>query len=373
MRILHIGKYYKPDIGGIEKVTFDIVTGLQDDILQLDVLCHNKSFNTVHEIAGPCNIYRLGTWGTFASTPIIRYSCVSIMKRIIQNYDILHIHLPNPLLAILLLYSNYKGKIIIHWHSDIIRQKFFLFFFSFFQKRLLDKATLIIVTSPNYKDNSVFLKPYANKVTVVPLSVERTDITINPVIVNKIKSHYKRKIIFSVGRLVYYKGFDYLIKAAKHLPEDTVVLICGKGPEQKKLERLIDENHLQDKVNLLGYLTDSELGSYYEACDVFCLPSISKAESFGLVQLEAMILGKPVVSTRIKGSGVDWVNLNEVSGLTVEPANEKALALALNRILSDDDLYQKYSAGAKARIQKLFLRKNFINQLKEIYQSLLDD
>ena len=166
--------------------------------------------------------------------------------------------------------------------------------------------------------------------------------------VDSIRKTYKnKKIIFSLGRLVYYKGFEYLIDSAKYLSEDYIILIGGIGPLYKELDNKIKLLKLENKVKLLGRIEDNDLGNYYEACDIYCLSSIVKSEAFGIVQIEAMSFSKPVIATKIKGSGVDWVNKHKESGINVNPKNGEELANAIKKIISNHNLYKKYSQGAK--------------------------
>ncbi|WP_392389176.1 glycosyltransferase, partial [Elizabethkingia miricola] len=132
--------------------------------------------------------------------------------------------------------------------------------------------------------------------------------------------------MFSLGRLVEYKGYEYLIRAAQHLDENYQIIIGGKGPLMNSLTELIAELGVQEKVTLLGFVEDDNIPDYFEACDMFCLSSIWKTEAFAIVQIEAMSCGKPVISAHIPGSGVSWVNKDGVSGLVVESENEMALA-----------------------------------------------
>ena len=173
--------------------------------------------------------------------------------------------------------------------------------------------------------------------------------------------------MFSLGRLVPYKGYKYLIAAAQYLKDDFVILIGGMGELKEELQKEINELRLQHKVKLLGRISDEDLPAYYGACDVFCLSSIQKTEAFGIVQIEAMSCGKPVVATRIPQSGVAWVNAHGVSGLNVMPGNAIELAQAIEAITENKDTYARYSAGAKERYHELFTKKRMIEKCLNIY------
>ena len=203
-------------------------------------------------------------------------------------------------------------------------------------------------------------------------------IGIDPIIPNQEKSavireKYKgKRIVFSLGRIVEYKGYKYLIEAAKYLQDDYIILIGGNGPLKLKLQYFIEANHLCNKVELLGRISDDDLPAYYGACDLYVLSSIWKTEAFGIVQIEAMSCGKPVVATKIAGSGVSWVNEDGVSGINVEPENAEEIAKAIVSILSDKESYCRFSQGAKNRYDTLFRKELMIDKCVELYKSLIN-
>ncbi len=176
-----------------------------------------------------------------------------------------------------------------------------------------------------------------------------------------------KKIVFSLGRLVAYKGYCYLVAAAKYLGDDFVVLIGGTGALESELQREIDKLGLHEKVRLLGRINDEDLPAYYGACDVFCLSSVQKTEAFGIVQIEAMSCGKPVVATRIPHSGVSYVNAHGISGLNVTPGNAYELSEAIKTIVGNKETYEHFSKGAKERYETLFTKNIMIKKCLEIY------
>ena len=167
-----------------------------------------------------------------------------------------------------------------------------------------------------------------------------------------------------------YKGFGYLVESAKYLSDDYVILIGGQGPLKDELEQMIRENGLQDKVKLLGRLSDQEVASCFGACDIYCMSSVFKNEAFGIVQIEAMSAGKPVVATKIPGSGVSWVNEDQVSGINVEPADPEALAGAFRTIMETPGLHEKYSGQAKERFNLMIVKEQMIRNCLSIYNKI---
>tara|TARA_Y100000768_G_scaffold388280_1_gene383261 strand:- start:2343 stop:3467 length:1125 start_codon:yes stop_codon:yes gene_type:complete len=372
LKVLQLGKFYPPHVGGIESVMLDIVEGLNERNITCDILCSNKKFKYLEEINNKNKIYRTKTYGILFSTSITP-QMIKKLKEIIDQYDIIHIHLPDPMANLALFFANpKKQKIIVHWHSDIVKQKILLKFYKPLQTWLLNKADIIICTSKKYAQESPFLHKYRNKCEIVPLCVNVNKFIINDEKIALLKSEYKdKKVIFSLGRLVSYKGFKYLIKAAKYLDESYNIIIGGNGPLKKDLEDCITKNNLSKKVKLLGRISDKDLASYYQLADIFCLPSISKAEAFGIVQIEAMQFKVPVVASMINGSGIDWVNKNDYSGINVEKRNPKSIALGIKKICSTKKIYDGFSERAYLRYLEKFTKDKMNNSIQAIYKKVL--
>jgi rhamnosyl/mannosyltransferase len=238
------------------------------------------------------------------------------------------------------------------------------------QSWLIRRAEVIVGTTPPYLKASPFLQKAQQKTVAIPIGIPK------PIPQREqaaeIKTKYKgKKIIFALGRLVKYKGFDYLIKAAYQLGEEYIVLIGGKGPLHEELQTLIETKGIGDRVKLMGFVKDEELPAYYEACDLFCLSSIWKTEAFAIAQVEAMSFGKPVVATHIAGSGVDWVNDDGVSGLNVAPKDSDALADAISRILTDETLYARLSDGARQRYETMFTQEEMVERCLQLYKKII--
>ena len=186
-----------------------------------------------------------------------------------------------------------------------------------------------------------------------------------------IRAEYKhKKIIFALGRQVVYKGFDYLIRSAQFLNDDYMVLIGGKGPLYETNLELIKTLNLSHRVQMLGFIADEDIPAYYEASNIFVLSSISKAEAFGMVQLEAMYFGKPIVSTAIPCSGVSWVNQHNETGYIVPPADAQALAEAILAIQTSGKA-DFFAQNARERVSTLFSSDNLATQFTQLYRESL--
>lgn len=366
--ILQLGKFY-PIKGGVEKVAYDLMTGLSTNEIHCDMLCAT--------VAGKGKTIRLNpyaqlmechSWGKAAAT-MIAPSMITTLRKVCPSYDIVHVHHPDPMAALALALSGYKGKVVLHWHSDIQKQKYLLRLYRPLQDWLLRRADLIVGTSPVYLDESPFLKKVQQKTVCMPIGVP--PILPEPEAVDKLRKQYgEKKIVFSLGRLVAYKGFTHLVEAARFLKDDYVILIGGTGALKQALSQQIKRLGLENKVVLLGRIPENELPTYFGACKVFCLPSVQKTEAFGIVQIEAMSCGKPVVATRIPQSGVPWVNKHGVSGLNVMPGNAGELARAIQDIADNESVYDKYSMAAKNRYWDIFTNEHMIDKCKRIYNNL---
>lgn len=366
--ILQLGKFY-PIRGGVEKVAYDLMTGLSTNEIHCDMLCAT--------VAGKGKTIRLNpyaqlmechSWGKAAAT-MIAPSMITTLRKVCPSYDIVHVHHPDPMAALALALSGYKGKVVLHWHSDIQKQKYLLRLYRPLQDWLLRRADLIVGTSPVYLDESPFLKKVQQKTVCLPIGVP--PILPEPEAVDKLRKQYgEKKIVFSLGRLVAYKGFTHLVEAARFLKDDYVILIGGTGALKQALSQQIKRLGLENKVVLLGRIPENELPTYFGACKVFCLPSVQKTEAFGIVQIEAMSCGKPVVATRIPQSGVPWVNKHGVSGLNVMPGNAGELARAIQDIADNESVYDKYSTAAKNRYWDIFTNVHMIDKCKRIYNNL---
>lgn len=371
MKILQLGKFY-PIRGGVEKVMYDLMSGLSGRGVRCDMLCasHEGKSRTI-KVNGNARLMVTNTWAKKAAT-MISPSMVGLLNDIADGYDIIHIHHPDPMACMALRISGYKGKVVLHWHSDILRQRVLLKMYNPLQRWLIERADVIVGTSPVYVKESPFLADVQEKITYLPIGVE--PVGRDDAAAEEVRRRYPgKRIVFTLGRLVEYKGYESLIEAARELDDSYVVLIGGTGPLHDTLQQKIEELGLTERVKLLGYLRDDELPGYFGGCDMFCLSSVMKTEAFGIVQIEAMSCGKPVVATRIPHSGVSWVNEDGVSGLNAEPENAVSLAQCIRGVLEDEVAYRRYCQGARERYEKLFTLDRMIDNCLEIYGTLNDE
>jgi len=372
MKILQLGKFY-PLQGGVEVVMHRLAQGLAERGIDCDLFYASTDGETSDiELSPHCRIFRSKTLCEAKAT-MISPDMIVKLRRIHRCYDIIHVHHPDPMAALALFLSGYRGKVVLHWHADIISQNRLLTYYKPLQRWLIGRADLIVGTSPVYISESDALQGVQAKTVAVPIGVvppNEQKIPPMPALLEQLRD---KTIVFTLGRLVLYKGFEYLIEAARQLPDDYVVIIGGRGHQYQALQAKIAAEGVQDKVKLIGFIPQDELTAFFKACRLFCLSSIDKREAFAIVQIEAMAFGKPVVSTDIPGSGVPWVNKNGESGITVKPCDSGALAEAIVQLCSDDDRYQDYCRRARERYERLFRYETMIDRMEEIYRKLMND
>jgi glycosyltransferase involved in cell wall biosynthesis len=363
VRVLHIGKFYPPEHGGMESHVHELVSELRDSVDQ-SVVVASKTRQTSRETVDGIPVNRLGALLDFCGAPV----CPGMIKAIRSaEADILHIHLPNPIAIMAYLASGFSGRLVFTYHSDIVRQKLLGSAFSTILHRALGKSDAIIATSENYLKTSHVLSSHLDRCHVIPLGIplERFRYP-DPHIVDWIRNQYGPSIVVALGRLVRYKGFDHLLHAMTKV--DGHLLLIGNGPLREELEAISRSLGIHDRVTILSGVAD--VVPYYHAADVFVLPSINRSEAFGLVQLEAMACGKPVINTALN-SGVPFVSRHEETGLTVAPSDEDALAGAITKLLRDPDLRMRLGAAAKQRAQTEFNVETMARRTLSLYETVL--
>lgn len=374
MKILQLGKAFPPikKLGGVEKVMEYFYYGLNESGIHCDVLGVNDKF--AKKTDNYCKnglVFRESLLFKAKST-FFSISLIFRLWKIQKKYDIIHIHLPDPMAMLAVFITRPKSKVVIHWHSNILRQKLLYRLVKYFEYWLLKRSDLILCTTPNYSLNNDVLSPFKNKVSFVVIGLDIDVSMFNSKLELKINGDYvsKKKILY-IGRFVYYKGIEYLIRAMSLIKSDCVLYLIGSGELETKIKEIVIDLNIEYKVIFLGEVNDNDKFTYLKSCDLLVLPSIYKTEAYGIVQIEAMALGVPVLSTKIEGSGVDWVNKDGVSGLTVYPENSEQIAEAIDRVFSNPDFHTQISEGAKRRYNDLFTKKNMIDELIFKYINVL--
>jgi len=369
-KILHIPNYYPPHIGGIEDVCHSIVAGMSD--LGHRVICFNDKKRTDSGLYEGVEVVRCGVWKKLFSQSV-SFSFFAELKKIIRDFqpDIIHFHTPNPLSSVYLLALIPKNvKLIVHWHSDVVEQGLLHFFYTPIENALLKRADKILITSPTYLSGSKPLKKYASKIEVLPNTVNTEKLNKQPQDVENIKKIKKiygeRKIIFTFGRHVPYKGLQYLIAAAAKIDSDAVVVVAGEGALTESLKQKSDGL----PIYFPGRLSEEDLRAYLYASDVFAFPSITRNEAFGIALAEAMYCGLPAVTFKIADSGVNWVCVDGETCIESKNGDADALADAINRLLEDETLRLQLGRNAAERVRQHFVIEAVADDLRRIYENI---
>lgn len=371
-KILHISKYYYPYKGGTEQTARDCVNALIGAYDQ-KVICFNDCCDDKIDNVDGIEVIRCAVITTISSQAL-SLTIGKKLEYILRSYepDIIIFHYPNPLVArYVLKYISPVTKFVIYWHLDIVKQKFLRLFFEGQNKRLIDRANVVVATSPNYIENSLYLSSIKNKCNVIPSCINEERLRITPEVENiagEIRNNNCNKIIcLAVGRHTEYKGFKYLIQAAHLLDDNFQIFITGSGEETDKLKIEAGDDK---KIHFLGIVDDVVLKGYLTAMDIFCFPSITKNEAFGLALAEAMYYGKPAVTFNIPGSGVNYVCLNKENGIEVPNRDVNAYADALKTLASDSNLRKKMGTAGRGRVEKNFMYKQFKDNILNTIEEL---
>ncbi len=359
--------------GGIERVVQDIAEGLNDRTDMEVLTCQVKGRETVEKVRG-VRVRRCASLGTFCSLPASPTFLIQFRKKA-REKDIVHLHLPFPLADLACLLSRYKGKVVLWWHSDVVRQKRLMVVYKPLMEWLLKRADAIVVATEGHIEGSSYLKPYRQKCCVIPFGVEKNvienaDRYLAQKTIEENQANETCRFLF-IGRLVYYKGCDVLLRALAKT-EGTVLEIVGDGPMRRELEELARQLAIADRVSFSGNVSDKELCKALGECDVFVLPSVAKSEAFGIVQIEAMAYGKPVINTDLP-SGVPYVSINGETGLTVKPGDAEALAEAMQTLSNDFELRKQYGNAAAKRARERFRIEEMQEAVLRLYEKLAEE
>lgn len=367
MKVLQLGKYYPPYMGGIETHLRQLCGELKSKV-DLDVVVCNSEMREADDVVEGVRVHRCAELAKVASTSLCPTMPLALSRR---DYDILHVHFPHPMGVMSYLASKKprNHRIIVSYHSDIVKQKKLLLAYRPVMNFFLEHASAILCATPNHITYSDTLGPFREKCVVVPYGIDLEAMKVTASVRDRaaeIRARIGGPIILAVGRLVYYKGFEHAIRALRDIPNARLVIV-GDGPLKESLEACARDEGVSDRVHFEHGVSDAELVAFYVACDVFVLSSIARSEAFALVQLEAMACSRPIVNTNLD-SGVPFVSRHEESGLTVPPEDPKALASAIHRILADDTFRQQLGARGRARVEAEFTKEKMAASVLEIYE-----
>jgi rhamnosyl/mannosyltransferase len=388
LRIVHLGKYYPPASGGIEQHTRWLARGQVELGAEVAVVvvnhanpqgrdvtyCAGHATTDRYELDGAIQVYRIGRRVHMARWDVCPGLCRRL-RRLHRDFQphLWHLHTPNITMMLAVLNCPVVRPLVITHHSDIIRQRFLKYLIRPFEWRLYRLAQRIFTGSAAYVAGSSLLSALSHKVVCLPLGIDLTpyqQVTERvELIQQQMRAQYGWPLWLCVGRMVPYKGHAVALQALLHVPGQ--LLLIGTGPLQNQLRHLAERLGIAGRVHFYGPATDEELIAAYRAATALWFTSLNRAEGFGLVQVEAMASGCPVINTSIAHSGVTWVCRHEQEGLTVPPGDATALAGAARRLLNEPALRERLAAAGRERAGAEFDYRRMAAQSLTLYQQAL--
>ncbi len=366
MKILHVYKDYFPVSGGIEnhvKLLAEAQAARGHDVSALVTSLDRHTH--VEQMRGVRVIFA-ARLARVSSTPLSRAMFQWLAR---ERPDIAHLHFPYPWGEVGNYFWGHARKTVMTYHSDIVRQKYLRVAYAPLMWRVLARVDAIMPTSPMYAHTSPVLQKKEGKCIVVPLGIDTTRFLISPPCPFLSGGGEKGERLLFVGALRYYKGLPYLLQALAQIPHAHLVVV-GSGPKEGEWHALAHSLGVAERVQFVGHISDEELPSYFAACDVFVLPSSERSEAYGIVQLEAMASGKPVVCTEL-GTGTSFVNVDGETGYVVPARDSQALAAAIHRLLDNAALRERMGAAGRARVLQEFTLEKMVDRVMDVYSRVV--
>lgn len=372
MRVLQLYKDYFPVLGGIENHIRMLAEGLRPLGVDVRVLVTNTGKETVTETIGGVPVTKTGRQVNVSSAPV-SLGFFPAVRRLEQGVDIAHAHMPYPPGELAQLLLGRSRRFVATYHSDIVRQRVLGALYRPVLQQVLRATDLIAVSNPVYIQDSPFLRRHADKCRVIHFGVDLGRFVRTPAVTEQAQAWRARfpgkSLILFVGRLRHYKGVNVLIEAMRDV-SDAQALVVGVGPMAATWRQQAGAAGLLDRIAFLGELSNEDVLAVFHAADLFVLPSTNRAETFGIVQIEAMACGLPVICTEL-GTGTSYVNQDGRTGLVVAPNDAAALARAINTLLADPGLRQAMAAAGRRRVAEQFSIAAMLRQILAFYQEAM--
>lgn len=371
IRVLTFGRFADDNFGGLERYVFELGRALEGEVHFVNIVAQRGPLPDA-PMAGE-TVYARPV-ASLGGTPICPTMPWHALRRHARApFDIVHLQFPADPMAHLAYELLPRGvKRIIGWHSDIVRQQRLLKLYRPLLNHSLRTADAIIAATPAHISSSEQLSLVRDSARfhVVPYGFDLSRFRERPPLADDIRRRFGGKfLVFALGRHVYYKGFEFLIRALAGVPE-AVLALGGQGPLTPELQRIARDAGVADRVQFVGRIPERDLPGWYHACDAFCLPSVEPAEAFGIVQVEAMACAKPVVCCQLN-NGVNWVNRDGETGLAVPPADPAALAGALIRLSRDPALGARLGGEGRHRAFSEFTADAMAKATLAVYREVL--
>ena len=371
IRVLTFGRYADDNFGGLERYVFELGHALEGEVSFVNIVAQRGPRPDVPMAGETVYARSVAHLGGTPVCPSMPWHALRRHWR--QPFDIVHLQFPaDPMAHLAYALLPRTVKRVISWHSDIVRQQGLLKFYRPMLDRSLQDVDAIIAATPAHISSSAQLALVRDSARfhVVPYGFDLARFLTRPPLADEIRlRHAGEFLLFALGRHVYYKGFGFLIRALASVPQ-AVLALGGQGPLTAELQRMARDAGVADRVHFIGRIPDRELPAWYHASDVFCLPSVEPAEAFGIVQVEAMACGKPVLCCRLD-NGVNWVNQDGETGLAVQTADPAALAVALLRLRDDAALRARLGEAGRRRATSVFSAQAMARGTLAVYREVL--
>lgn len=371
LKILHTYKVFRPDIDGGIPFAIAALSRPAETVANTILVARRFGLNRSY-VSDGVPVEAVASFGTFFSTPLAPSFPLKLLRRA-RSVDILVHHAPFPLVDVVSGLLPKDLGLIVFWHADIIGYTWLKPLVIPAINRTLQRANRIIVSDRSVFENSPLLAPFAAKCAVAPYGVD-VDFWGRPNAAEcraaaRLRQQYPRMIL-TIGRLVPYKGLDILLHAMRELKAELVVI--GEGHLETDLKRLAQDLAVTDRVTFTGRLPASEIKAFLHAARVLAFPSVTSAEAFGIVQLEAMAAGLPIVNTALP-TAVPHIARHEKEALTIPPSDPVALAIAIRRILDIPTLADRMSEAGRVRAQSQYSNECFLSRMKKIYEEVASE
>ena len=364
MRVVHVYKDIFPPVpGGIERYIDSIRRFLPD--VECDVVVCGRALRTRTRVTSRGKEVLVGEWGRLLSVPLAPTFPLWLAR---QRPDILHLHMPNPTGELSALVAHRATPLVVTYHADVARQAFFNPLYQPLAQACLRRASAIVVTSPRMLDSSPALARWREKTEFIPFAVDLKRFDPARVVASEreaVRRRFGSPLIVSVGRLVYYKGFEHVIEASRAL--DASVVIVGSGPLESKLRALARG---LPRVHIVGAVSDERLIRLLAAADCYVLASTSRAEAFGIATLEAQAMGVPAVVTDLGTATVEAIDPDR-SGLIVAPGSSSEIVAACRKILDNATRQSTMSAAARRHVVNHHSPTALARGLRAVYEQAL--
>ena len=369
IKILHLGKFYSPYFGGIERCIDTIMkSNLFSKKIHSTLLVFGKVTKALSKKNNKIFIFKKA-FNIFSQPISFKYFWFAINQ--LKTHEVIHIHYPNVLASLICIFIPNTKIIIVHWHSDIIKTHGFSIIIRFFENYMLKRASNIIVGTEIYANNSNSLLPFKKKITYIPYGIDTQNLIKRPKetkFYDEIKTKTKnKKIILSVGRLISYKCFDEFISIAKFLHKEYIILIVGNGPLLKELNKQIKKNKLTEKIKILTNVNNKKLEIIYKSSYLYVSLSKGRQESFGISLIEAQKYSLPIITNNPTDTGAHFININNVTGYNIKETDSNIIAHKINLLLFDKEKYKSFKKESYKSFIQRFKEEDMVIRINKLY------